>query len=156
MSLRTVLMLLILLVSLLFVAPRARSESSPADQPRVNSAGVTGVIVDCKGYQTQRAMSPKIRREDDSEVWGTVKADYDKVIQDGIVGYATSVEDAKKLIRAGANPILVKALGSAGGKFCCDPVISNGDTEILLRENKKTKFLDNFHVIIVIDGPADK
>ncbi len=111
----------------------------------------TGVIIDCTGYSIQRAMSPKIRKKDGSEVWGTVKMNHDMVLEKGILGYATSLEDAKKLPRAGSNPLVVRATGRAGGRFYCDAVISNGDAEVMLYENGKSQFLDNYNVVFVKD-----
>ena len=111
----------------------------------------TGVIIDCTGYNIQRAMSPKIRKIDGSEVWGTVKVNYDLVLEKGIVGYATSMEDAKMLARSGSNPLTVRATGRAGGRYYCDAVISNGDAEVMMYENGKSKFLDNYYVVFVKD-----
>jgi hypothetical protein len=111
----------------------------------------TGVVIDCTGYNIQRAMSPKIRKADGSEVWGTVKMNYDEVLERGIVGYATSLEDGKKLARAGSNPMVVRAKGRSGGRFYCDPVISDGDAEVMLYENSKSQFLDKYNVVFVKD-----
>lgn len=112
----------------------------------------TSVIIDATGLGMDRCMSPKIRRCDGSEVWGTVKVDIDFVEDHGIVGYALTMEEAKKCDRCGSNPMIVKAVSLAGGAFKSDPVISNADADLLLAENKKSNFLEKFDVIFVKDG----
>ena len=112
----------------------------------------TSLIIDSTGCKIDRCMSPKIRKLDGDEVWGTVKADYDFVQDHGIVAYATSLKEAKANSRCGANPLVIHAIGRAGGKFYSDPVISDADAELLLDENGKAGFLDRFCVIFVKDG----
>lgn len=112
----------------------------------------TALIIDASGFSVERCMSPKIKRVDSTEVWGTVKVDPDFVEDHGIVGYATSMEDAKRNPRCGLNPMVVKAMGRAGGNFRSDPIVSDADAKLILEENAKGKFLDNFNVIFIKDG----
>lgn len=111
----------------------------------------TGLIVDCRGYKLDRCMSPKIRTADGDEVWGTVKADPDMVIERGIVSYVTSMVDARKNPRAGANPLVIRATGRAGGRFFSDPVVSDADAELLISADARGRFLDRFNVIFIKD-----
>jgi len=97
-------------------------------------------------------MSPKIRKSDGAEVWGTVKVDPDFVEDHGIVGYAKTIDEARKCDRCGANPLIIKAIGRAGGAFHSDPIISDADAKLLLDEDTKGKFLDKFDVIFIKDG----
>ena len=127
-------------------AQQETSAISPSTGP------YTSLIIDCTGYKLDRCMSPKIRRADGSEVWGTVKADYDFVEECGIVVYATSLEEAKKNSRSGSNPLILKATGRAGGKFYSDPVITDADASLLLAKNAQSGFLDKYNVIFVKDG----
>ena len=129
------------------------AQAPTASQPPPPQAGpFTSLVVDTLGLKVDRAMSPKIRRADGSEVWGTVKVDHDFVADHGVVVYARSVEDAKKNARAGANPLVVKAIDRAGGQFHCDAVINDADAKLILDENAKTKFLDGYKVVFVVDG----
>ncbi|MCL5102546.1 MAG: hypothetical protein M1133_00330 [Armatimonadetes bacterium] len=114
--------------------------------------GYSSVIIDTTGYKLDRCMSPKIRRDDGSEVWGSVKADPDLVLERGVVSYATTLQDAKTSPRCGSNPLLIKAIGRAGGRFNSDPVIGDEDAQIMLSENAKSGFLDKLNVIVVKDG----
>lgn len=132
--------------------PVARATGNPAGSGPAQVGPFTSLVVDTLGLRVDRAMSPKIRRADRSEVWGTVKVDHDFVADHGVVVYARSLEDAKKNARAGANPLVVKAIDRAGGQFHCDAVINDADAKLILDENTKTKFLDGFKVVFVVDG----
>lgn len=156
-------MLLLTVVFLLatgIAAQAAGEESSgagPADTtqsavPSQPDKPYTSVIIDATGYKLDRCMSPKIRKTDGSEVWGTVKVDVDYVEEHGIVGYAKSIDEARKCPRAGSNPMVIQAIGLAGGNFHSDPVVSNADAELLLKEDAKGDFLSKFNVIFVKDG----
>lgn len=116
------------------------------------SGPFTSLIIDCTGLEIRRAMSPKIRRSSGDEVWGSVVVDPNLLQERGIVAYAANLNDAKRNSRAGASPLLVKAVGRAGDKFMCDPVVSDADAERILQENAATHFLDKFDVIFVVDG----
>lgn len=120
--------------------------------PSRDGAPYTSVIIDTTGFKVDRCMSPKVRRQDGSEVWGTVKAEYDYLQEHGIVAYETSLESAKKNPRSGSNPLVIKAIGRSGGKFYSDPVITDECATLLLAENVKSGFLDKYKVIIVKDG----
>jgi len=111
----------------------------------------TGLIVDASGYRIDRCMSPKIRRTDGAEVWGTVSGNWDMLQDKGIVAYCTSLTEAKKHPRAGDNPLIIRASGRAGGRFYSDVVLTDGDAQVLMDENAKSHFLDSFNVIFVKD-----
>lgn len=117
-------------------------------KPSGPGAPYTSVIIDASGLNLQRSMSPKIRQMDGSEVWGTVKVDYDFIEDHGIVAFATSMDDAKKNSRCGSNPMIISAFKVVGPNSS-DPAISKEDAELLLAENGKGKFLDKFNVIFV-------
>lgn len=125
----------------------------PALVPVAPSAGnaYTSVIIDTRGLGVRPAMSPKIRRQDGSEVWGTVNASTDFVIEQGIVAYAKSLEEAKAHKRAGANPLVLRAIGYAKTPGRCDPVLSDNDVRLLLTANDNSGFLNEYRVIFVID-----
>jgi hypothetical protein len=111
----------------------------------------TGLIVDCSGYKIDRCMSPKVRKTDGTEVWGTVRVNFDTLQDKGIVAYATSMAEAKKNARAGSNPLIIRASGRAGGRFYSDAVITENDAQVLIGENDRSHFLDNFNVIFIKD-----
>lgn len=120
--------------------------------PRRDFGGpITGLIVDCRGLGVERSMSPKIRLESGSEVWGTVSVNLDWLIEKGIVAYANTLRDAFGIDRAGANPLVISAVGRAGGNFRSDPVVTDDDAERLLRANSRYGFLSQYRVIFIVD-----
>ncbi len=147
----------IVIVSLMLISAALCEDAAPtapaaSAKPSEPGKPYTSVIIDATGFGLERCMSPKIRRADGSEVWGTVKVDPDFVEEHGIVGYAKTLDEAKKSDRCGSNPMIIKATALAGGAFHSDPVISNADADLLLAENKLGKFLDKFNVIFIKDG----
>lgn len=127
--------------------PRIMAEKSLEDD--TPSGPFTSLIVDSSGLGLKRAMSPKIRREDGTEVWGTVEVDPDYVLEKGIVSYTTSLDLARRDPRAGDNPLVIQAIGISGGKFMCDPVVSDSDAKKAIDEDAITNFLSKFNVIFV-------
>lgn len=131
--------------------PNLDTKALEIDNPSAAEIPYTGVIIDSTGYRIERAMSPKIRRLDGSEVWGTTNVDLELVAEKGIVSYCNSLDEAKKHWRAGSNPLIIRAIGRSGGKFFSDPVISDTDVQILNYENGKSHFLDQLQVIFIKD-----
>lgn len=117
-----------------------------------NSHGpYTSLIVDCTGLRIDPAMSPKIRRADGSEFWGSATK-YDFLQNHGVVSYAQTVDEAKQRSRAGSNPLIVRAIGRSGNRFMCDPILLDTDIDIITTENQASHFLDKFDVFFVIDS----
>lgn len=116
-----------------------------------SGAPYTSVIIDTRGYKVERCMSPKILRQDGSEVWGTVKVDPDYVLEHGIVIYAHNIEQARALDRAGRNPLILRACGTANTAIPSDAVLSASDSARLMSLNARDGFMDKFHVIFVVD-----
>ena len=113
----------------------------------------TSVIVDTLGFNVMRAMSPKIRTRNGDEVWGTLKMDPDEIQDHGPVAYTRTIADAKKCSRAGSNPLILKAIGRAGGSRMCDVVLSDEDVDKLKSADQSAKppFLAAMKVIVVVD-----
>jgi hypothetical protein len=135
-----------------------RSSRSFRDAARKLAASprssITGVIIVAKGLGVERDMAPKIRRQDGSEVWGTVKltpeAEND-VLDRGIVVYTHSIEEARKCDRAGRFPLIIDAVAAKPAGLITDPEISDSDAEQLLRCNRRSGFLELWNVTFVID-----
>jgi hypothetical protein len=110
----------------------------------------TSLILDCKGLGVVPAMSPAIFDADDGEVYvGSLPIDPDYVINEGIVSYATTMAEAKKLDRAGNKPLELKAT-NVKGLFKADVYVSNSDAKKLIGAEQRGKFLQEFRVILVI------
>lgn len=132
------------------VVTKPAPQPAPA-APQVVSNAYTSVIIDTRGLGIRPAMSPKIRRQDGSEVWGTVNASEEFVIEQGIVSYAKTLEEAKANRRAGSNPLILRAIGYARTPGRCDPVLSDNDVRLLLTANEASGFLNAYRVIFVVD-----
>lgn len=124
----------------------------PSAKPSEPGKPYTSVIIDTSGFILERSMSPKILKPDGTEVWGTVKANYDELQDRGVAGYVCSLEDAKKSSRCGANPLILTAV-AVQGKNSSDPVISDDDAKLLLDEDKISHFLDKYNVIFLKGSP---
>lgn len=133
------------------IEPRLRSLPPAEVRAPRSDTRITGVIIDTRGMSIDRSMCPKIRREDGSEVWGTVSVDPDYVIEHGIVVYANTLNQAQNDARAGGNPLILRAVGRARERFATDAVISDDDADRLTELNDKYHFLDKFRVVFLVD-----
>lgn len=122
----------------------ATNGSSAAAAPAGTAiGGYTGLIVDCRGLGLKPAMSPVIKNAAGQPIYGYKNLDYDKVVANGMAGYVT---DMSRATRAGANPLVVKALRIDSA---ANPVLSTADANRVLIENGATGFLDATNVVFV-------
>lgn len=134
------------------VASASAAIPAPSTFRKAKESQYTSVIIDTLGLGVVRAMSPKILRSSGSEVWGTVKVDYDFVADHGIVAYARTLGEAYANHRAGDNPLVLRALRRGASAHKCDAVLSDGDAGYLLSESGRSGFLKDFRVIFLVDG----
>ena len=111
----------------------------------------TGLIIDTTGLKIERSMAPRIRHADGTDVWNGGEADPNYVIDEGIVIYAKSMDEALLMDRAGSNPLIIKANGRHADNFRSDPLISDEDAETITQTAKKDGYLKKFRVIFLID-----
>lgn len=104
----------------------------------------TGLIVDCTGLGLSTAMAPGIYSANQSVVYGLEHFNHAQVINRGYVGYSNGMSN---VARAGANPMIVKALSLRDNSI--RPVISDNDAMNILSENKVTGFLTAGNVVFV-------
>jgi hypothetical protein len=126
-----------------------------ADRPEVvdvrPSRRYTSVIIDARGLGLERSMSPKIRRQDGSSVWAGENATPDYAIDEGIVGYARSMDEARSLVRAGSRPLVIEALDRYDTPFSSDPILDDEDADFLMEAAGRSDFLKTFRVIFIVD-----
>ncbi|MGC8861810.1 MAG: hypothetical protein ACP5R5_03435 [Armatimonadota bacterium] len=119
----------------------------------VPEGAYTSLVIDASGFKLDKSLTSRIFRRDGSEVWGTLKnlkdEDYTLLEERGMVGYATTVEEAKSNPRCGARPLVVRAVDMQGTPLRSNTVVSDEDAERILAENAKSKFLERFNVILV-------
>jgi hypothetical protein len=111
----------------------------------------TSVVIDATRLRVERSMSPKILRHDGSEVWGTVKTDLDALSEYGIAAYVRSRAEAQANRRCGQCPLVIRAIARGPSITRSDVVISDADAELLLGEDRRSGFLADLRVIIVVD-----
>ncbi len=134
--------------------PSETAKAEAADPaPAVPAGAFTSLIVDATGFKLDKCMSPKIVRGDGSVVWGKFSKLTDEqydIIQDiGMVAYASSLEEAAANKRAGAAPLVVKAIDTTGQGMRSDAVVTDDDAAKILSEDEKSGFLAKFNVIYI-------
>jgi hypothetical protein len=117
---------------------------------RGEGARYTSLIIDARGLDLDRSMSPSIRRRDGTVVWNGGEADPDYVISDGIVAYAMTMREARDQARAGSRPLIIEAVSRHETPFPSDPYIDDEDADYILKAARHDGFLKKFHVIFVI------
>jgi hypothetical protein len=132
----------------------------PKKQPKATNVepadvteNVTGVIIDCQGLGGQPAMSPSILDSSGGEIYlgrndlGEDFANF--VIEHGIVAYAKSKDEARKIDRVGSSPLMLRAT-RISGNFKADAVLDNASAQKLLGAEEKGKILSNAKVVFVL------
>ena len=107
-----------------------------------DAAVFTGLVVDARGLGLRPAMSPVILTDEGVPIYGHRDLDYDLVTTKGMAGYTI---DPTKAVRAGAHPLVVKAVAVTGNR----PVITKADAEQVQAANADDHFLDNLSVVLV-------
>lgn len=119
--------------------------SSAASAPAGRAiGGFTGLIVDCRGLDIKPVMSPAIYNDNGQPIYGYKNLDYDKVVENGMAGYAKDMDQAR---RAGSNPLVVRAVSLMKHNSC--PVLSTADANRVLIENGASHFLDKTNVVFL-------
>ncbi|MHB1463185.1 MAG: CsgG/HfaB family protein [Armatimonadota bacterium] len=122
------------------------SDTNGADKP---TAPYTSLIINASEFTLKRVMAPKIRLADGTEVWGFVEVDLDWISENGMVSYATSLDQAMTDKRAGNNPLVINATGVYDSPSKSDPVVDEADAKIIEEANKISKFLTKYKVVFV-------
>jgi hypothetical protein len=118
--------------------------------PSVPEGVITGVVINAKGLGVVPAMAPKIVDEDGNEVYGSRLVNRDWAVQQGMVGYAKVLNEARANKRVAPNALVLNALKAAGGNKA-DVVISNADAQALQQAAVNQSFLDKCQVVFVVD-----
>lgn len=128
---------------------KKKNESNQTQNFGNSISGITGVIIDARGLGIQPAMDPAVFDSNSSQIYiGNWEIDPDYVINYGINGYYSDIEDAKNdIARVGKNPLVIKASDVKG---VTDPILEINDSSLLLQANNIGKFLEKYSVNIVI------
>jgi len=124
----------------------------PEDFPTEQKGPFTGLVIDTRGFNVAKAMSPKILTADEDEVWGTVQVAPEYVLERGIVGYLPTLAMAldPEKSRAGKNPLVIRCIGREGS-FKANVVVSDEDAKRILDTDAEDEYLKDFKVVFVVD-----
>ena len=114
------------------------------------SGGVTGIIIDGSGLGLRPAMAPRIVNQSGSVVYGPGQYSRDYAASNGVVGYAKTMEQAKKDPRVQGNPIVIRA-SSTSGASSADVVVSNADAGKIARVDGTAGLLSSCRVMFLVD-----
>ena len=123
-------------------APVGAASALPAAMK--TTAAYTGLIVDCTGLGLKPVMSPVIRVVEGNPIYGDKNLDYNLIESKGMAGYTLDLHQAA---RAGANPLIVKAVSLLNHNG--DPVLSVADAKRVVDEDRKGNFLKQLNVVFV-------
>jgi hypothetical protein len=123
----------------------ARLPSRDAPRP---GGPYTGIIVDARGFDIQRGMGPRLMDEDGNVFYPDPRRvpSADALQEAGMVGYAT---DAREARRAGARPLIVRAL-DVTGPAQEDVVVSREAAERILAADRRWRCLSRRAVSILV------
>ncbi|MBI4635421.1 MAG: caspase family protein [Candidatus Rokubacteria bacterium] len=132
-----------------WAASRPADPFSPDPAFRVNDR-YTGLIVDASDAGFSPALAPRLVEEGSGKVlFGPHTVEPASLAQQGAVGYAAGMADAKASGRVGANPLIVRAVGSAGSRKG-DLVVSVRDAERVLAADRDGAFLPKAAIVLVL------
>lgn len=115
---------------------------------RVNEP-YTGLILDASDAGFLPALAPRLVEEGSGKVvFGPQMVQQAALNQQGSVDYAIAMSEARQKGRAGANPLIVRAVATAGA-LKGDLVLSRRDAERVLAADRAGRFLDRAAVVIV-------
>ncbi len=118
-------------------------------RPEGGRGVVGGLIVDASGLQVSPAMAPKILDEAGQVVYGVEMVSREYAVQQGVVGYHNDLDAARTSDRFQGDPMVVRALQTAGPNHC-DVVIAQADADRIRQLAGQQSFLDQCRVMIIV------
>jgi hypothetical protein len=115
-----------------------------------NAPEYTGILIDAKGLDSRPALFPQVVTESGEDVFSADFAKPEQVTQYGLVGYFHDRTQALTADRVGANPLVVRALGSTGMNSC-DLIISQTDAARIHGSRSNLELLSRCRVGFLVD-----
>jgi hypothetical protein len=131
----------------------SKPETTPPPPPKkpVPPLFYTGLIVDAGGLEAKPALFPSVVEDGTGkQLFGLGVIDVNQAAVKGVVGYAPSLEAARKNPRVGPNPLVVSAIQATGlnkAKFA----VGADDARAIQDADAKGVFLSKCKVVIVIN-----
>lgn len=132
--------------------PKASEAFKPTKEEQKVAVGYTGIIIDASGLGLQCTFSPVVFDTNGRAIYGMLEIDRDYAISHGMVEYSNDLQASAANSRAGANPLVVKAISVKGGGNSVNPVnpvISVEDGDKILFANEKSGMLSKHAVVFV-------
>lgn len=132
--------------------PKASEAFVPTKEEKTEAVGYTGIIVDASGLGLEGTFSPVVFDINGRAIYGMLEIDRDFAISQGMVEYSSDLQAVAIKSRAGANPLVVKAVSVKGGGNSVNhvnPVISVEDGDKILYANEKNGMLTKHAVVFV-------
>lgn len=133
-------------------APKISEDYTPTPEVNAEAASYTGVVVDATGLGLEGTFYPVIYDVNGRAIYGMRNIDKAFAISKGMVEYYNDLQTATVKSRAGANPLVVKAVSVRGGANSVNPVnvvVSVEDGDRILYANEKSGMLENKAVAFV-------
>lgn len=114
-----------------------------------NGRPYTGLVIDATGLSIHPTLLPKVLNEENEEIYGINYVNREAAVASGLVSYKRKLDEALNEERVGSQPLMIRALGSAG-KSKSDVIISNNDAILIHAAAKTQNFLRDCKVIIIV------
>jgi hypothetical protein len=103
----------------------------------------TGLVIDARGLKVTPALAPRVLGADGKPLYSVDSLSADARKTSGVLSYVQSLDEAKKNMKAGDKPMILKASEAKG----TDLVLADADVQKLNSTN--TSFLSEGRVIVV-------
>jgi hypothetical protein len=104
----------------------------------------TGLVIDARGLKVTPALAPRVLAADGKPVYSVDSLSAEARKSSGVASYVQSLDEAKKSMKAGDKPLVIKATDVKGS----DLVLADGDLKKLNETN--TSFLAEGRVVVVM------
>jgi len=125
-------------------APEAVAKA-PEAAAKPSEAGGTGLVIDARGLKLMPALLPRILDETGKPLYTVDSLSADARKTTGVAAYVQSLEEAKKSLKAGDKPVVMKAAKANGA----DVLLSQDEAKKLVSMNPP--FLAQGKVVIVFN-----
>lgn len=105
----------------------------------------TGLVIDARGLKVSPALAPRVLDEAGKALYSVDSLSPDARKQTGVASYVQSLDDAKKSMKVGDKPLIVKAAKANG----TDLLLGNDEVKKLATAN--TSYLAEGRVVIVLN-----
>ena len=132
--------------------PQVSAGYVPSAELKGASSVYTGVVVDAAGLGLEGTFSPVIYDTNGRAIYGMRNIDKDFAISQGMVEYSNNLQNAVTSSRAGANPLVVKAVSVRGGGNSVNRVnvvVSVEDGDKILYANERSGMLEKRAVVFI-------